>query len=84
MGAQSGSCVEWVEREKVEPDCALAKNRVIIEGSAQDGGLLRLSGVLMAVVVVGGVRGFGGAVLIERLAGSREASKKFGDSLKIV
>ena len=47
-----------------------SKNRVIIEGSAQDGGLLRLSGVLMAVVVVGGVRGFGGAVLIERLAGS--------------
>ncbi|WP_219910139.1 hypothetical protein, partial [Variovorax sp. WS11] len=33
------------------------KNRVIIEGSAQDGRQLKLSGVLLAVVV-GGVRGF--------------------------
>ena len=59
-----------VERKAGLDSGGSLKNRVIIEGSAQDGGSLKLSGVLVAVVVVGGVRGFGGAVLIERLAGS--------------
>jgi hypothetical protein len=44
---------------KVEHDCGSDQTCVIIEGSAQDGRWLKLSGVLIAVVVVGGERGFG-------------------------
>jgi hypothetical protein len=71
-------------RKKAGFDAVGLQRRVIIEGSAQDGRQLKLSGVLVAAVV-DGVRGFGGG-WVDRVIGwvLKEASKKFGGSSKTV